>query len=200
MRLSARIGIVLAIAGAAIAAAIPFRKSAAPSQTPQTARLPIERRLNAGHESWQGRFQAAPLQTEPLGTLSLSGDGGSASVPELSPKYHRISPVGALLNATELPPEEEPNLLDTGAPARALTHKITDGDTLSRLAEHYWGDATLANKLFEANRDVLQSPDLLPLGRVLKIPPREEALTPPAPVVEPAPQMAPIPRGAFRAE
>lgn len=200
MRLSARIGIVLAISGAAIAAAIPFRKAVTPTPEPQSARLPIERRLNSGHETWSGRFQSAPLQTESLGTLSVSGDGGSSSVPELSPKYHRISPVGALLNSTELPPEEEPSLLDTGAPARALTHKIADGDTLSQLAERYWGDASLAHKLFEANRDVLKSPDLLPLGRVLKIPSREEALAAPPPVVEPAPQMSPIPSGAFRGE
>jgi nucleoid-associated protein YgaU len=199
MRLSARIGIVLAIAGAATVAAIPFRKSAAPPPETPSARLPVERRLNAGSESWNGRFQSAPLQTEPLRALSVPGDGYASSVPELPEKYHRIlSPVGALLNSSEAPLDDEPQLLDTGAPARALTHKIVDGDTLSLLAERYWGDAQLAGKLFEANRDVLRSPDLLPLGIVLKIPSREEAMRPAEPVVEAAPEMAPIPRGAFR--
>jgi nucleoid-associated protein YgaU len=200
MRLSARIGVVLAIAAVATVAAIPFRKSAAPlPPESRSAKLPIERRLNTVGESWNDRFQTAPLQAEPLRALSVSGDGNASSVPDLPEKYHRIlSPVGALLNSSELPPDEEPQLLDTGAPARALTHKIVDGDTLSRLAEHYWGDALLAGKIFEANRDILQSPELLPLGRVLKIPSREEALTPAAAVVEAAPKMAPIPRGAFR--
>jgi nucleoid-associated protein YgaU len=199
MRLSVRIGIVLAIVGAAALAAIPFRKAAQPPPEPRATRLPIERRLHAGGETWNGRFQSAPLPTEPLRSLSVASDGNASDVPDLPEKYHRtLSPVGALLNSSDEYAADEPPLLDTGAPARALTHKIVDGDSLSRLAERYLGDATLAGKLFEANRDVLNSPELLPLGRVLKIPSREEALTPAAPVVEAAPEMAPIPRGAFR--
>lgn len=51
-------------------------------------------------------------------------------------------------------------------------HKIADGDTLSALSQKYYGDATAAGGIFEANRDVLADPDLLPIGREIQIPPR----------------------------
>lgn len=51
------------------------------------------------------------------------------------------------------------------------THKIVDGDTLTGLAERYLGSGARFLELFEANRDVLSTPELLPIGRVLRIPP-----------------------------
>jgi nucleoid-associated protein YgaU len=53
------------------------------------------------------------------------------------------------------------------------THKIVDGDTLSALAERYLGSASRAKEIFNANRDVLTDPKLLPIGVELKIPPRK---------------------------
>ncbi|MGL4514331.1 MAG: LysM peptidoglycan-binding domain-containing protein [Lacipirellulaceae bacterium] len=57
------------------------------------------------------------------------------------------------------------------------THVVTDGDTLARLAERYLGDAARAGELFELNRDRLTSPELLPIGLVLKTPPRDGAVS-----------------------
>lgn len=58
------------------------------------------------------------------------------------------------------------------ANARAIEHRVIDGDTLAALAERYLGDAGRATEVFEANRDVLSDPELLPIGAVLKIPAR----------------------------
>ncbi|MEX2174281.1 MAG: hypothetical protein WD872_07955 [Pirellulaceae bacterium] len=52
-------------------------------------------------------------------------------------------------------------------------HRLRDGDTLEKLAERYLGDAARAAEIFEANRDVLATADLLPLGRILLLPPRD---------------------------
>lgn len=52
------------------------------------------------------------------------------------------------------------------------THKIVDGDTLAALAERYLGSSARAQEIYEANRDVLHDPMLLPIGAELKIPPR----------------------------
>jgi nucleoid-associated protein YgaU len=60
--------------------------------------------------------------------------------------------------------EEEP------APPRERTHRIVDGDTLEKIAQRYWQDASLADALYAANRDQLATPDPLPLGKVLRIP------------------------------
>jgi nucleoid-associated protein YgaU len=54
------------------------------------------------------------------------------------------------------------------------THKIVDGDTLAALAERYLGAASRAKQIFDANRDVLMDPNLLPIGVELKIPPRND--------------------------
>jgi nucleoid-associated protein YgaU len=56
---------------------------------------------------------------------------------------------------------------------RLRRHRLTDGDSLERLAERYLGSPARAAEIFEANRDLLQAPDLLPLGRIIRIPPRE---------------------------
>jgi len=61
-------------------------------------------------------------------------------------------------------------------PARAEqnrpTHEIVDGDTLGDLAERYLGSADRYVEIFEANRDVLSDPQVLPIGAKLKIPAR----------------------------
>jgi nucleoid-associated protein YgaU len=49
-------------------------------------------------------------------------------------------------------------------------HTIVDGDTLATLAERYLGDPGRGQELYEANRNVLSDPDLLPIGAELKIP------------------------------
>jgi nucleoid-associated protein YgaU len=49
-------------------------------------------------------------------------------------------------------------------------HKIVDGDTLPALATKYLGAADRAMEIFQANREVLSDPELLPIGAELKIP------------------------------
>ena len=59
----------------------------------------------------------------------------------------------------------------------ASTHTVVDGDTLAALAERYLGSATRAAEIYEANRDVLHDPNLLPIGAELKIPPQGDHAT-----------------------
>jgi nucleoid-associated protein YgaU len=56
------------------------------------------------------------------------------------------------------------------APIRFDIHVVEDGDTLSTIAEQCLGAASRANEIFELNRDILKSPDLLPIGVALRIP------------------------------
>jgi nucleoid-associated protein YgaU len=51
-------------------------------------------------------------------------------------------------------------------------HKIVNGDSLPSLAKRYLGSEDCAGEIFEANRDLLTSPDALPIGVELRIPPR----------------------------
>jgi nucleoid-associated protein YgaU len=49
-------------------------------------------------------------------------------------------------------------------------HEVVKGDTLSKIAENYYGDASLYPQIFEANKDVLSDPDKIRVGQKLRIP------------------------------
>lgn len=50
------------------------------------------------------------------------------------------------------------------------TYTVQKGDTLSHIAQQFYGKAGAWNQIFEANRDQLDNPDLIQPGQVLKIP------------------------------
>jgi LysM repeat protein len=57
------------------------------------------------------------------------------------------------------------------APAETeLFHQVVAGDTLSALAQKYYGKAGMYMKIYEANRDILTNPDLIKIGQKLRIP------------------------------
>lgn len=47
---------------------------------------------------------------------------------------------------------------------------IRAGDTLSKLAKQYYGDARKYPRIFEANREVIQDPDKIYVGQRIRIP------------------------------
>jgi nucleoid-associated protein YgaU len=49
-------------------------------------------------------------------------------------------------------------------------HVVQSGDTLSKIAQKYYGDASLYTKIFQANRDVLSDPNRISPGQKLRIP------------------------------
>jgi nucleoid-associated protein YgaU len=55
------------------------------------------------------------------------------------------------------------------APAEE-TYTVKAGDTLSKIAKQFLGDANAYRAIFDANRDQLSDPDKIKPGQVLKIP------------------------------
>ena len=49
-------------------------------------------------------------------------------------------------------------------------HEVKKGDTLWKIAEHYYGDGSLYKDIFEANKDILKDPNVIKVGQKLKIP------------------------------
>ncbi len=49
-------------------------------------------------------------------------------------------------------------------------HEVVAGDTLSKIAVRYYGDASLYTKIFEANKDTLKDPNKIRVGQKLRIP------------------------------
>ena len=74
----------------------------------------------------------------------------------------------------------------SSAAASDKRHKIVDGDTLASIARRHLGAEDRYLDLFEHNRDVLATPDLLPIGKELRIPP-PDFVRPRNPPVEPGP-------------
>jgi len=54
----------------------------------------------------------------------------------------------------------------------ATYYTVVKGDTLSKIAKTRYGDAKKYPVIFEANRPMLKSPDLIYPGQVLRIPPQ----------------------------
>ena len=52
----------------------------------------------------------------------------------------------------------------------AIFHTVVSGDSLSKIAKKVYGDAMKYPIIFEANKPMLKSPDLIYPGQVLRIP------------------------------
>ena len=66
-----------------------------------------------------------------------------------------------------------PAPVPAGAPPAASpsqTYTVQPGDSLSKIARHFYGNANAYMKIFEANRDQLDNPDKIKVGQQLVIP------------------------------
>lgn len=52
------------------------------------------------------------------------------------------------------------------------TYTIEKGDTLSKIAKEQLGNSSAWKQIFEANRDVIDDPDRIFPGQVIKLPPK----------------------------
>jgi len=106
-----------------------------------------------------------------VGRMPTGGAGGQA-----------IEPPAMTANATGSPRAAPVSWLGAGgdAPAAAAwpaanaptpRHvRVAPGETLATLAKRFYGDASQANRIWEANRDQLRSPELVVAGMELKLP------------------------------
>ncbi len=65
--------------------------------------------------------------------------------------------------------------MDVGAPEpEAKFYTVKKGDSLSKIAKEYYGDAMKYPAIFEANKPMLKDPNLIYPGQVLRIPALEK--------------------------
>ncbi len=50
------------------------------------------------------------------------------------------------------------------------TYTVVKGDSLSKIAKRFYGDAQQWRKIYEANKDQIKNPDLIYPGQTFKIP------------------------------
>lgn len=54
-------------------------------------------------------------------------------------------------------------------------YEVKSGDTLSKIAQEFYGEASKYPQIFNANRPMLKDPDKIYPGQVLRIPPEDAA-------------------------
>ena len=70
--------------------------------------------------------------------------------------------------------EKVNDLLEVSNPEpEAVFYTVKRGDTLSKIAKIYYGNAMKYTKIFNANQPLLKDPDKIYPGQVLRIPPEE---------------------------
>jgi LysM repeat protein len=90
-------------------------------------------------------------------------------------EFNRLIETGNTINAITLAapppaPAPVPAAVPADTPAAERIHEVKPGDTLGAIANHYYGKASMYMKIFEANRDQLDNPDLIKVGQKLRIP------------------------------
>ncbi len=98
------------------------------------------------------------------GIVSLSG---KTATPEAMEK--------AVLMAGNVQGVTEVKIEGLDAPEVTLEveyYTIVSGDSLSKIAKNFYGNAMDYPKLFEANREVIKDPDLIYPGQKIRVPPK----------------------------
>jgi nucleoid-associated protein YgaU len=73
--------------------------------------------------------------------------------------------------AQPAPPAPIPTPASTvGTMGTDQTYTVVSGDSLSKIAKRYYGDANQWHRIHEANRDQIKNPDLIHPGQKLRIP------------------------------
>jgi nucleoid-associated protein YgaU len=104
--------------------------------------------------------------------ITLKGSADSREAANLvMQKIDQVVKAENIVNAIEVakPTEPEPAPVEVAA-AEERVYEVVAGDTLGAIAQKYYGKASEYMKIFEANRDILDNPDLIKVGQKLKIP------------------------------
>ena len=103
-------------------------------------------------------------------TEARAGQATSAN-PAAADAGGQVPGSDAVAPAADSPPPEPPvgTTSSTGA-AKTVIYQVRADDTLSRISAQVYGDASAWPRIFEANRDLLATPDDLSLGMNLVIP------------------------------
>lgn len=135
------------------------------------------------HSAAKPATQRSPVRRSdrpaPLATTAAAAGAEPAAPRQFAPPIVRSLP-RAEVTTDSLPGIAPPRAAQSSVPQteqpETRSHKVRDGDTLESIALRYLGQATRAAEIYEANRDLLRDPALLPIGVQLRIPPRRAPL------------------------
>jgi nucleoid-associated protein YgaU len=131
-----------------------------------------------------GEVEAMGLGVTNLGAkvegkmVTLTGDAPSMEAKaQVMAEFNARVKTENTLNAIRIPEAPRPEPKPAPAPEPAVVeqpeevfYEVQPGDTLSGIALKYYGKANEYMKIFDANRDLLDNPDLIKPGQKLRIP------------------------------
>ena len=104
--------------------------------------------------------------------ITLKGMADSREAANLAmQKIDQVVKADNIINAIEVKKAPEPEPAPAPEPvAEERVYEVVAGDTLGAIAQKYYGKASEYMKIFEANRDILDNPNLIKVGQKLRIP------------------------------
>lgn len=109
-------------------------------------------------------------------TVTVSGEAGSQADREkivlILGNTEGVDKVDDRMTVKAAAPAPAPAQGASPAPAAAEPqfYEVKSGDTLSKIAKEFYGDADRYNEIFEANKPMLKDPDKIYPGQRLRIP------------------------------
>ena len=107
-------------------------------------------------------------------TVTLNGNAPSMEAKaQVMAEFNARVKTENTLNAVRIPEAPKPKPQPTPAveeQPQEVFYEVQPGDTLSGIALKYYGKANEYMKIFDANRDILDNPDLIKPGQKLRIP------------------------------
>ena len=103
--------------------------------------------------------------------VTLTGDVPSREVSvQVMENFDKLVKTDNTLNAMRVDaPKPAPAPAPPPKPVERI-HEVVAGESLSKIAQKYYGNGNKYMKIFEANRDILSNPDLIKPGQKLRIP------------------------------
>jgi nucleoid-associated protein YgaU len=102
--------------------------------------------------------------------LQVKFDDGVVTVSGTTKTQAEREKVVLALGNTEGVARVDDRLETSEAAAEAQFYTVKKGDSLSKIAKEYYGDVMKYTEIFEANKPMLEDPNLIYPGQVLRIP------------------------------
>ncbi|HVF64080.1 MAG TPA: peptidoglycan-binding protein LysM [Casimicrobiaceae bacterium] len=107
-------------------------------------------------------------------TVTFDGASGTVSVygvaPDQATKEKIVLSAGNVAGVEQV--DDRLTVDQSKKEPEAQYYTVVSGDTLSKIAKQFYGDANQYQKIFEANRPMLSHPDKIYPGQKLRIPPK----------------------------
>ena len=116
-----------------------------------------------------------PRTTDP-DSLSLKPSTATVRGERARPDFSGVRGSADTVPATDGDPQASDASSASTTPSSNGVQRYTvkSGDTLSHIAQRYYGNATDWRRIYEANRGTLENPDLIHPGQELTIPPASD--------------------------